>query len=180
MWRRSSMVRVVDVDARARRRARAWGDFEDLAVGVLWALFGWRVELLGLAVIMGAERVLAGIVGEPAAAAVVVVLLGAAAGVGLIRVRVLRVLHAMRVRRGWARAAIDAGVAPGPFRCPGAWSVDRVPAGGRLRGRVRRGQSGPGLGGRREGMAAWPRVRGGCVGRGTGDAGRGGGVTRPG
>jgi hypothetical protein len=58
MWRRSSLVRVVDLDARARRRARAWGDLEELALGVLWALFGWRVELLGLAATVGVERLL--------------------------------------------------------------------------------------------------------------------------
>src|SRR3954447_26556903 len=119
MWRRSSVVRVVDVDARARRRARAWGDFEELVVGVLWALFGWRVELLGVAVIVGVERLLAGFVGEAPAVAIVVVLGGAALACGPIRVRVLRVLYAMRIRRVWARAAIDAGMARGPFGCPG-------------------------------------------------------------
>src|SRR5262245_49025862 len=141
MWRRASVVRVVDVDARARRRARAWGDLEELALGVLWVLFGWRVELLGVAAIVGVERLLVAFVGEAPAVAVIVVLLGAALAWRPIRVRVLAVLYAMRVRRAWARAVIDAGVAPGPFRCPGVWSVDRVPAGDRLRVRVRRGQS---------------------------------------
>src|SRR4051794_12368550 len=141
MWRRASLVRVVDVDARTRRRAQAWGDFEELVVGVLWALFGWRVELLGLAVLVIIERLLAGVVGEAPAAAAAVLLVGAVLAWRPSRVRVLRVLYAMRVRRAWARAAIDAGVAPGPFRCPAVWSVDRVPAGHRLRVRVRRGQS---------------------------------------
>src|SRR3954454_11795597 len=100
MWRRASVVRVVDVDARARRRARAWGDFEELVLGVLWALFGWRVELLGLAVIVGVERLLARVVGEAPAIVVVVVLAGAALAWRPIRLRVLRVLYAMRVRRG--------------------------------------------------------------------------------
>src|SRR3954447_24683970 len=159
MWRRSSVVRVVDVDARARRRARAWGDLEELVVGVLWALFGWRVELLGLAVIVGGERVLAGLVGAASAIAMVVVLAGAALAWRPSRVQVLRVLYAMRVRRAWARAAIDAGVAPGPFRCPGVWSVARVPAGERLRVRVRRGQSVPDLEARREELAACLRLR---------------------
>src|SRR4051812_43949387 len=123
MWRRSSVVRVVDVDARARRRARAWGDVEELVIGVLWALFGWRVELLGLAVIVGAERLLAGLVGEAPSFAVMAVLVVSALAWRPIRVRVLQVLYAMRVRRAWARASIDAGVAQGPFRCPGVWSV---------------------------------------------------------
>src|SRR3954470_6487435 len=108
MWRRSSLVRVVDVDARARRRARAWGDVEELALGVLWALFGWRVELLGLAVIVRVERVLAGFVGEAPSVAVILVLVGAALAWRPTRVRALRVSYAMRVRRAWARAAIDA------------------------------------------------------------------------
>src|SRR3954466_120071 len=111
MWRRSSVVRVVDVDARAGRRARAWGDLEELVVGVLWALFGWRVELLGLAVLVGVDRLLASFVGEGRALAIVVVLVGSALAGRPIRVRVVRVLHGMRVRRAWAR---DAGVAPGP------------------------------------------------------------------
>src|SRR4051794_29369775 len=136
MWRRASVVRVVDVDARARRRARAWGDLEELVLGMLWALFGWRVELLGLAVIVGVERLLADFVGETAALAVVVGVVGGALAWRPARVRVLRVLYAMRVRRAWARAAIDTGVSPGPFRCPAVWSVDRVPAGDRLRVRV--------------------------------------------
>src|SRR3954471_13183255 len=106
MWRRSSVVRVVDVDARARRRARAWSDLEELAVGVLWALFGWRVELLGLAVIVGVERLLAGFVGEAPAVAMAFVLVGAALTWRPSRVPVLRLLYAMRVRRAWARAAI--------------------------------------------------------------------------
>src|SRR4051794_26785640 len=119
MWRRSSIVRVVDVDARAHRRARAWSDFEELVVGGLWALFGWRFELLGIALIVGVERLLAGFVGEAPAVAFVVVLIALALAWRPVRVRLLRMLYAMRVRRAWARAAIDAGVAPGPFGCPG-------------------------------------------------------------
>jgi hypothetical protein len=159
MWRRSSVVRVVDLDARARRRARAWGDLEELALGVLWALFGWRLELLGLAAIVGVERLLAGVVGELAALAVVVAPMGAAVAWRPSRVRVGRVLYAMCVRRAWARAVIDTGVAPGPFRCPGVWSVDIVPAGDRLRVRVRRGQSVRDLDARREELAACLRLR---------------------
>jgi hypothetical protein len=83
---------------------------------------------------------------------------------------VLRVLYAMRVRRAWARAAIDAGVAPGPFRCPGVWSVARAPAGERLRVRIRRGQSVPDLDARREELAACLRLREVRVMRVAGDA----------
>src|SRR4051795_6925621 len=107
MWRRASVVRVVDVDARARRRSRAWGDLEELVVGVLWTLFGWRVELLGLSVIVGVERLLARLVDEASAIAIMVVLLGVAVAWRPLRVGVLRVLYAMRVRRAWARASLD-------------------------------------------------------------------------
>jgi hypothetical protein len=159
MSRRSSVVRVVDVDARARRRAQVRGDVEELLVGVLWTLFGWRVELLGLALLFGVERLLGDAVGEVPAGVVVIVLFGTALLVRPIRLRVVRLLHAMRVRRIWANAAIDAGAAPGPFRCPGVWSVDRVPSGDRLRVRVRRGQSVPDLDARREQLAACLRLR---------------------
>src|SRR3954463_10992203 len=98
MWRRSSVVRVVDLDARARRRARAWGDVEELVLGVLWALFGWRVELLGLALLVGVGRLLAGFVGELPAVAIMVVLVVAVAAWRPSRIRVLRVLYAMRLR----------------------------------------------------------------------------------
>src|SRR3954470_15887132 len=159
MWRRASVVRVVDADARARRRAQAWSDLEELVVGVLWTLFGWRGELLGLGAIAGVERLLAGAVGEAPAVLFVIVLLAAVLAWRWTRVRVLRLLRAMRLRRAWARAAIDAGVSPGPFRCPAVWSVDRVPAGDRLRVRVRRGQSVPALEARREELAACLRMR---------------------
>jgi hypothetical protein len=159
MWRRSTVVRVIDVDARARRRARSRAEVEELLVGAAWALFGWRVELLGLAVLVAVERLLAGVLGEVAATVTLLVfVVGGLAGRPM-REPVLRLLYGMRVRRAWARAAIDAGVAAGPFRCPGVRSVMKVPAGDRLRVRVRRGQSVAVLDGRREEMAACLRVR---------------------
>ncbi len=164
------MVRVVDADARARRRAQVRGDLEELLVGVLWVLFGWRVELLGLALILGAGRLLALLVGDAAGVVLVAAFLVAGIAWPPVRGRVLRLLYAMRVRRAWARAAIDAGVASGPFRCPGVWSVDRVPAGDRLRVRVRRGQSVPDLDARREELAACLRMREVRVLRDPGDA----------
>src|SRR5829696_1431777 len=129
MWRRASVVRVVDVDARGRRRAQMRGDLEELLLGVLWTLFGWRVELLGRALILAVERLLANVMGEATATGLVIALLAAALAWPPIRRRALRLLYAMRVRRAWSRAAIDAGVASGPFRCPAVRSVDRAPAG---------------------------------------------------
>ena len=153
------MVRVVDVDARARRRAQSRSELEDLAVGVLWALFSWRAEVLGLVALVTTQRLLAHSVGNAAAVAIVLGLAGGALACRPVRARVGRFVRAMRVRRAWANAAIDAGVAPGPFRCPGVRSVDRVAAGDRLRVRVRRGQSVPELDARREQLAACLRAR---------------------
>ncbi len=112
-----SVVRVVDLDARARRRARAREDLEGLLVGVAWTVFGWRVELAALAVLAGVDRLVAGGLGEVVAAVVVLVVVVAVIGWRPSRALVWRVLYAMRVRRAWARAAIDAGVAAGsvPF-----------------------------------------------------------------
>ena len=154
-----SVVRVVDLDARARRRARAREDLEGLLVGVAWTVFGWRVELAALAVLAGVDRLLAGGFGEVVAAVVVLLVVVAVIGWRPSRALVWRVLYAMRVRRAWADAAIDAGVAAGPFRSPGVRRVGRIPAGDRLRVRMRRGQSVPMLEARREELAACMRLR---------------------
>ena len=154
-----SVVRVVDLDARARRRARAREDLEGLLVGVAWTMFGWRVELAAFAVLAGVDRLLAGGLGEVVAAAVVLVVVVAVIGWRPSRTLVWRVLYAMRIRRAWADAAIDAGVAAGPFRSPGVRRVARIPAGDRLRVRMRRGQSVPMLEARREELAACMRLR---------------------
>jgi hypothetical protein len=154
-----SVVRLVDLDPRARRRARARDDLEGLVVGLAWALFGWRVELVGLVVLNGLDRLSAGVLGELAAAVVVLVLVVSVVAWRPARASVAQVLYAMRVRRAWARAAIDAGVAAGPFGSPGVRRVSRVPAGDRLRVRMRRGQSVPMLEARREELAASMRLR---------------------
>ena len=154
-----TVVRVVDLDARARRRARAREDIEGLLVGVAWTLFGWRVELAALAALVGVDRLVVGAADEVAAAVAVLVLVVALMAWRPTRVMLLRVLYAMRIRRAWADAAIDAGVAAGPFRSPGVRRVDRIEAGDRLRVRVRRGQSVPMLEVRREELAACMRLR---------------------
>src|SRR5437870_5164865 len=45
MWRRGSVVRVVDEFARAQRRERRQAELEQLVVGAGWALWGVRVAL---------------------------------------------------------------------------------------------------------------------------------------
>src|SRR3954453_1383575 len=102
-----SVVRVVDLDARARRRARTRDDLGGLLVGVAWMVFGWRVELAALAPLTGFDRLVARVAGEIAAGVVVLVVVVAVLAWRPARARVSRVLYAMRVRRAWAWAAID-------------------------------------------------------------------------
>src|SRR4051794_26669689 len=134
MWRRSSVVHVVDELARAQRRERRRLELEAQVVGAAWAVWSVRVEL-GLVVVLAAiQRAIGGVAGWSA----MTVVIGTLIAVGPARRFMLRLLHGMRVRRAWARATIDSGVAAGPFRCPGVSSVGRVPAGDVLDVRVRR------------------------------------------
>src|SRR3954471_7818051 len=159
MWRRASVVHVVDELARAQRRDRARADVERLVVGVLWALWSVRLELALLVGLIALQRLVADVLGDDGGAVVVAAAAAVVLAVGSARRALLRLLRAMSVRRAWARATIDSGVAAGPFRCPGVWSVGRVPAGDVLRVRVRRGQSVADLDARGEHLAACLRAR---------------------
>src|SRR4051794_5858752 len=132
MWRRSSVVRVVDEFARAQRRERWLLEFEALLVGLAWTVWSVRVELGLVLVLAAVQRAIGGLAGWSAVA----VIIATVAALPSARRFVLRLLHAMHVRRAWARATIDSGVAAGPFRCPGVRSVARVPAGDVLDVRV--------------------------------------------
>src|SRR4051794_30184197 len=170
MWRRSSVVHVVDELARAQRRDRARADVEQLVVGVLWALWSVRLELALLVGVVVLQRLSAGVLGDFGGTAVAVGGATVVLVVGPARRALLHLLRAMSVRRAWARATIDSGVAAGPFRCPGVWSVGRVAAGDVLRVRVRRGQSVADLEARGEHLAACLRARELRVLRDPGDA----------
>src|SRR3954452_17435464 len=159
MWRRSSVVRVVDELARAQRRDRARADVEQLVVGVLWTLWSVRLELALLVGLVLLQRLGASVLGDVGGNAVVVGAAAVVLAVGPARQALMRLLRAMSVRRAWARATIDSGVAAGPFRCPAVRSVGRVPAGDVLRVRVRRGQSVADLDSRGEHLAACLRAR---------------------
>src|SRR3954447_4411890 len=159
MWRRSSVVRVVDELARAQRRDRARADVEQLVVGVLWALWSVRLELPLLVALVVLQRLGASVLGDVGSTVLVVGAAAVVLAVGPARRALLRLLRAMSVRRAWARATIDSGVAAGPFRCPGVWSVGHVPAGDVLRVRGRRGQSVADLEARGEHLAACLRAR---------------------
>src|SRR3954471_3910033 len=159
MRRRSSVVHVVDELARAQRRDRAQVELERMLLGLLWAVWSVRVELGLLLVLVAVQRAVASVLGDVVGLVVVVLVIAAVIAVRPARVAILRLLHAMSVRRCWSRATIDSGVAAGPFRCPGVWKVARVPAGDVLRVRVRRGQSVSDLDARGEQLAACLRAR---------------------
>ena len=141
MFRRTSVVHVVNDTARVQRRERQRDELQALVIGLAWALWGVRVELGALLVLAAIQRVVAEQVGDVGGWLAVAAVIAAVLAVAPARRFVWRLLRAMRVRRAWARATIDAGVAAGPFRCPGVWSVTRVAAGDVLDVRVRRGQS---------------------------------------
>src|SRR4051794_40674810 len=155
MLRRSSVVHVVDELGSAQRRERWRVELEALLIGLAWAAWSVRVELAILLGLGALQRSLGGLLGWAA----VVVAVGGVLAIRPARRWIGRLLHAMRVRRAWAHATIDSGVAAGPFRCPGVWSVGRVLAGDLLRVRVRRGQSVGDLDSRREQLGAWLRAR---------------------
>src|SRR4051812_27140845 len=116
MLRRSSVVHVVDELARAQRRDRAQVELERMVLGLLWAVWSVRVELGLLLMLAAVQRAVASTLGDIVGLVVVVLVMGAAIAVRPARGALLRVLHAMNVRRSWARATIDSGVAAGPFR----------------------------------------------------------------
>ena len=159
MWRRASVVRVVDDLARVQRRDRRQAELEQLVLGVLWALWGVRVELLLVLALAAVQQLAAHMVGDLGGIVLAVTVVAGAMAYRPARKLLLSLLYAMRVRRAWARATIDAGVAAGPFRRPEVWSVLRVPAGDLVRVRVRRRHSGTGLDARAEELAACLRVR---------------------
>src|SRR4051794_37477560 len=66
MFRRTSVVHLVDELGRERARERAQQEFVVLLRGVAWALWGVRVELAGLIVLAAVQRFVAGELGDVA------------------------------------------------------------------------------------------------------------------
>src|SRR3954470_514923 len=102
MWRRSSVVHVVDELARAQRRERWRLELEALLVGVAWALWSVRVELGILVAFAALQRAIGGLLGWVA----VLVVVGVVLVVPPVRRFARQLFHAMQVRRAWARATI--------------------------------------------------------------------------
>jgi hypothetical protein len=152
------------------RRTGHWRDggealLRDLAVG-LWY---WRVELAGVLALVALDRLLAAVVTELGAAAVVAALAGGALVMERSRVWLVDTFRAARVRRSWDRAVLDVGAAAGPWRAPRVLSIAHAPIGEVLRVRVQRGFSVSELEARSEPLAACLRVRGVRVVREAGD-----------
>jgi hypothetical protein len=142
---------------RARRAGEA--GWSVLLAGAAVGVWGWRLELAVLAALVAAQRLIAGRVGELAAAVIVAGLSGAALGAGPLRRFAWRSLRRAWVRRAWRRAVTDVGLALDALRAPRVLQVRRIAAGDVLRVRVCRGQSVATLEARAGELAACLRVR---------------------
>jgi len=125
-----------------------------LLAGTAIAVWGWRLELVLAALLVLAQRLLVGLLGERAAAVLVAVLLGVVLAVGAVRRFAWRAVRAAWVRRAWRRAVGDVGMAVDALRAPRVLEVRRIAAGDVLRVRVCRGQSVATFGARAAELAA--------------------------
>src|SRR3954471_4285997 len=109
------MMRSGGFAGRRRRRPLEWeaGVVETLAVA--WRC---RLELVLLGAAVGLQRLLAGRLDEVGALACVVALVAVVVAVAPARRLLWHALRRARLARGWARAAIDAGLADGPLKVP--------------------------------------------------------------
>jgi hypothetical protein len=140
-------------------RERARSEWEAAAIEALAALWQCRLELVLVAVLVAAQRVLARALGNGGAVLVVVWLVLGVLASPMLRRPLLHALYVSRLQRAWERAAVDAGLSDGPLRSPRVRGAMRVAAGDELRVRVRRGQSIADLEARRDQLAACLRVR---------------------
>jgi hypothetical protein len=143
-------------------------DWPELVVGGLGALWRWRLELALLAVPAGVWGLLAGPLGELAAAAVVAWLVAGVLVSPGSRGALVQWLRAMRVRRRFWRARGDAGLPPVRLS-----RLRVVPAGDTAVIRVASGSSVEEVEARREQLAASMGLRELRVIRDRGDASRG-------
>jgi len=135
------------------------GGWPALVVGVAAAAWWWRLELALLAFGVGVYWLLARGVGGVFAAVGVLALVAAVLAGGRARRALWRRLWGAWVRRSWARAAVDTGLADGPLRVPRVVRVTRIPAGELVLVRVLRGQSVAALAARADELGACLRLR---------------------
>jgi hypothetical protein len=127
-----------------------------LVVGLAAGAWWWRLELALLAAAAGVWWLLARALGSAAGAVGVVVLVAVVLASAAARRLLWRALRQAWVRRAWASATVDVGLADGPLRVP---RVVRIPAGQLMRVRVRRGQSVAALADRADELGACLRLR---------------------
>jgi hypothetical protein len=127
---------------------------EDLHRNVLRPLWGFRLELLLVALLAAGHAALSGELGQGPAALLVGWLAGVALTIAPARRGLLRRLHAAQVRRSWSRAVRDAGLATEDDQIPRACEVRPIPSGDLLAVQVPRGSSVPELEQRAEVIAA--------------------------
>jgi hypothetical protein len=130
-----------------------------LVPGVAAAVWWWRLELALLAAAAGAYGLVGRALGTALAVAGVLALIATVLAVGPVRRLLWRGLRGAWVRRSWARATLDVGLADGPLRVPHVLRVVGVPAGEVVRVRVRRGQSVAQLAARADELGACLRLR---------------------
>jgi hypothetical protein len=119
-----------------RRKAGNEQGTPELVAGALVAVWGWRIELVLVAVPVLAWWLLARSLGELAAAAIVAWALAGLLVSPWRRAALARLLRACRARRRFRRARVDAGLAPVRLG-----RVRQVPAGEVARVRVSSGWS---------------------------------------
>jgi hypothetical protein len=130
-----------------------------LLLGVAASAWWCRVELALLAVAGGVYALLAGVLGTVGAVAAVLALTGGVVLVAPARRFLRAALTRAGLKREWARAAVDVGLADGPLKVPRIQRITAVPAGELAQVRVRRGQSVGLLAARADELAACLRVR---------------------
>lgn len=140
-------------------RSRNEAGWPALLAGAAVAVWGWRVELAVAALLVLAQRLLAGLFGEVVAVVLVAVLLGAVLVIGSVRRLAWRTVRVAWVRRAWRRAVGDVGLAVDALHAPRVLEARRIGAGDALRVRVCRGQSVATLEARASELAACLRVR---------------------
>jgi hypothetical protein len=139
-----------------RRREAEW---PTLLAGAAIGVWGWRLELGLLVLALAVDRVLAGAVGEVAAAVAVAALITIGVATGPVRRLLWRAVRSAWVRRAWRRAVTDAGLAIDALHAPRVLAARRIAAGDVVRVRVCRGQSVASLEARAAELAACLRVR---------------------
>ena len=119
-----------------RRAVRVEPEALALVLGAAGALWRWRLELALAVVLVGAQLVLAGLIGNVAAVSLLVAVVAGALAAPRTRRWLARALRAAGVRRAWWRAWTDCELPR-----VRAGRVSEIPAGELVRVRASRGSS---------------------------------------